>query len=174
MPLSRHILTTFSLRCYTGKWTLFPCHLPLEGDDLKEAENKRGNKRILTLLDTHDYSNNLLFHQNEKKQKHPNTNTISFNLCNRKCQVKWWPGKNEKPKWLALSLTGIRHVEMSDKALFCPEIPHPIFKPGNWLVISILNTSCPGAQWWQPTAKFSSCLHLVNWVIHGIKNSIKR
>lgn len=100
-------------------------------------------------------------------------NTIkSVSTCNnRKCQVKWGDGKNERAKWLAWSFTLSGHVEMTDKDLFCPEIPHFIFKPGNWLVISIQNTSCPGARWWQQSAKFSSCLHSVNWVIHGIKNS---
>lgn len=98
---------------------------------------------------------------------------ISFNLYNRKCQVKWEHGKNERAKWLAWSFILSGHVEMTDKDLFCPEIPHFIFKPGNWLVISIQNTSCPGAWRWQQSAKFSSCLHLVNWVIHGIKNSIE-
>lgn len=73
----------------------------------------------------------------------------------------------------AASVTLLRRVEVSDKDPFCPEIPHFIFKPGNWLLISILNTSCPGAGWWQQTAKFRSCLRSVNWVIHGLKNGIK-
>lgn len=71
-------------------------------------------------------------------------------------------GKNEKAKRLALSFTLSGAVETSDKDLFCPEIPHFIFKPGNWLVTSIQNTSCPGAQRWQRAAKFSSCLHFIN------------
>lgn len=73
----------------------------------------------------------------------------------------------------AASVTLLRRVEVSDKDPFCPEIPHFIFKPGNWLLISILYTSCPGAGWWQQTAKFRSCLRSVNWVIHGLKNGIK-
>ena len=65
--------------------------------------------------------------------------------------------KKWESKATAVSFRFLRHIELGDKDLFCPEIPHFIFKPGNWLVTSILNTSCPGAWRWQQTAKFSSC-----------------
>ena len=47
---------------------IFPHHLSQEGDDLKEAKNKRSNKeRILTVADSHNSSNVLLLRLTQNK-----------------------------------------------------------------------------------------------------------
>lgn len=64
---------------------IFPHYVPQEGGDLKGAQDERGNKeRIRTLVDSHDNSNTLLL-SSLKMNEHQK---LSFNLYNRKCQVK--------------------------------------------------------------------------------------
>ena len=47
---------------------IFPHHLSQEGDDLKEAKNKRSNKeRILTVAESHNSSNVLLLRLTQNK-----------------------------------------------------------------------------------------------------------